>query len=133
MVNAFFLIIPVIRHVSEEKIFPGSATHVRISGRRPPTPCSIRSSSGYARRSSSISRRPPVPIASRLVIWGCYTMVTEKTAHLLMLKVREAMESSGNHPMDGTVYVDEFVPGGFEKGKIGRSYDTIKKKAVTVV
>lgn len=59
--------------------------------------------------------------------------VTEKTARLFMLKVREAMESSGNHPMDGTVHVDEFVLGGFEKGKIGRSYDAKKKKAVTAV
>ncbi len=45
--------------------------------------------------------------------------VTEKTARLFMLKVREAMASSVNHPMDGTVDVDEFVLGGFEKGKIG--------------
>lgn len=59
--------------------------------------------------------------------------VTEKTARLFMLKVREAMESSGNHPMDGTVHVDEFVLGGYEKGKIGRSYDAKKKKAVTAV
>lgn len=59
--------------------------------------------------------------------------VTEKTARLFMLKVREAMESSGNHPMDGTVHVDEFVIGGVEKGKVGRSYDAKKKKAVTAV
>ncbi len=59
--------------------------------------------------------------------------VTEKTARLFMLKVREAMASSGNHPMDGTVHVDEFVLGGFEKGKIGRSYNAKKKKAVTAV
>ena len=44
--------------------------------------------------------------------------VTEKTARLFMLKVREAMESGGSHPMDGTVHVDEFVLGGHEKGKI---------------
>lgn len=59
--------------------------------------------------------------------------VTEKTARLFMLKVREAMESSRNHPMDGTVHVDEFVIGGVEKGKVGRSYDAKKKKAVTAV
>ncbi len=59
--------------------------------------------------------------------------VTEKTARLFMLKVREAMESSGNHPMDGIVHVDEFVIGGAKKGKIGRSYDAKKKKAVTAV
>jgi hypothetical protein len=32
--------------------------------------------------------------------------------------------------MDGTVHVDEFVLGGVEKGKIGRSYETKKKKSV---
>lgn len=57
--------------------------------------------------------------------------VTEKTARLFILKVREAMESSGDHPMDGTVHVEEFVIGGVEKGKIGRSYDSKRKKAVT--
>ncbi len=35
--------------------------------------------------------------------------------------------------MDGIVHVDEFVLGGVEQGKIGRSYDTKKKKAVTAV
>lgn len=59
--------------------------------------------------------------------------VTEKTARLFMLKMREAMESSGNHPMVGIVHVDEFVLGGVEKGKIGRSYNAKKKKAVTAV
>ncbi len=59
--------------------------------------------------------------------------VTEKTARFFMLKVREAMESSRNHPMDGVVHVDEFVLGGVEKGKVGRSYDAKKKKAVTAV
>lgn len=59
--------------------------------------------------------------------------VTEKTARLFMLKVREAMASSGNNPMDGNVHVDEFVLGGKEEGKTGRSYDAKKKKAVTAV
>lgn len=59
--------------------------------------------------------------------------VTEKTARLFMLKVREAMASSGNNPMDGEVHVDEFVLGGKEQGKTGRSYDSKKKKAVTAV
>lgn len=59
--------------------------------------------------------------------------VTEKTARLFMHKVREAMKSSGNNPMDGAVHVDEFVVGGHEKGKVGRSYDMKKKKAVTAV
>jgi len=59
--------------------------------------------------------------------------VTEKTARLFMLKVREAMVSSMNHPMDGNVQVDEFVLGGYEEGKIGRSYNSKKKKVVTAV
>jgi len=59
--------------------------------------------------------------------------VTEKTARLFMLKVREAMASSKNHPMDGNVQVDEFVLGGYEEGKIGRSYNSKKKKVVTAV
>lgn len=42
--------------------------------------------------------------------------ITEKTARLFMLKVREAMKSSENHPIDGNVHIDEFVIGGQEKG-----------------
>lgn len=59
--------------------------------------------------------------------------VTERTARLFMQKVREAMSSSGNNPMDGIVHVDEFVLGGREEKKTGRSYDAKKKKAVTAV
>jgi len=59
--------------------------------------------------------------------------VTEKTARLFMLKVREAMSSSGNNPMDGNVHVDEFVLGGQDQGKTGRSYHSKKKKAITAV
>lgn len=56
--------------------------------------------------------------------------VTEKTARLFMHKVREAMISSEKHPMDGKVQVDEFVVGGKETGKVGRSYNSKKKKVV---
>lgn len=59
--------------------------------------------------------------------------VTEKTARLWMHKVREAIKSSGNHPMQGNVHVDEFVLGGREKEKVGRSYNAKKKKAITAV
>ena len=59
--------------------------------------------------------------------------VTEKTARFFMHKIREAMKSSENHPMNGIVHVDEFVVGGKEKGKVGRSYDTKKKKVVCAV
>lgn len=56
--------------------------------------------------------------------------VQEKTARLFMHKVREAMKSSGNHPTNGIVHVDEFVVGGHEELKQGRSYDSKKKKSV---
>lgn len=59
--------------------------------------------------------------------------VTEKTARLFMHKVREAMKSSGNNPMDGNVHIDEFVIGGKEEGKVGRSYNSKKKKIVCAV
>jgi len=59
--------------------------------------------------------------------------VTEKTARLFMHKVREAMSSSENYPMDGNVHVDEFVVGGKEEGRVGRSYDGKKKKMVCAV
>ena len=59
--------------------------------------------------------------------------VTEKTARLFMHKVREAMKSSGKHPMKGNVHIDEFVVGGKEEGVIGRSYNTSKKKIVCAV
>lgn len=59
--------------------------------------------------------------------------VTEKTARLFMHKVREAMKSSENAPMNGDVHIDEFVVGGKEKGKVGRSYHSKKKKIVCAV
>jgi transposase-like protein len=59
--------------------------------------------------------------------------ITDKTARLFMHKIREAMKSSENNPMEGIVHVDEFVIGGKEKGKVGRSYDSKKKKIVCSV
>jgi transposase-like protein len=47
--------------------------------------------------------------------------------------VREAMKSSEDFPMKGIVNVDEYVVGGYEEGKPGRSYDSTKKKAVCAV
>ena len=58
---------------------------------------------------------------------------TEKTARLFMDKVREALKSSENHPIEGIVHIDEFVIEGKEKGKVGRSYNIKKKKFETVV
>jgi transposase-like protein len=59
--------------------------------------------------------------------------IGERTARMFMQKVREAMKSSGNHPMKGIVHVDEFVVGGQEEGKVGRSYDSKKKKVICAV
>ena len=47
-----------------------------------------------------------------------------------MHKIRKGMKSSEVHPMDGNVYVNEFVVGGKEDGKPGRGYDSKKKKVV---
>lgn len=43
------------------------------------------------------------------------------------------MASSGNHPIQGSVHVDEFVVGGQESGHVGRSYGGKKKKVVCAV
>lgn len=59
--------------------------------------------------------------------------IQQKTARLFMHKVREAMKSSEDFPMKGNVNVDEYVVGGYEEGKPGRSYDSSKKKAVCAV
>ncbi len=59
--------------------------------------------------------------------------VSRKTAWLFMHKVRIAMESSQSFPIEGIVHVDEFVVGGKEDNKPGRSYNTKKKKIVCAV
>lgn len=61
---------------------------------------------------------------------GVRYCVTGKTARLFMLRVREAMAFSEDHPMDGNVKVDEFALGGYEQNKIGRGYSA-KKNAVS--
>ena len=50
-----------------------------------------------------------------------------------MHKVREAMKSSEQYPMEGEVHVDEFVIGGKEDDKVGRSNDSKKKKIVAAI
>ena len=50
-----------------------------------------------------------------------------------MHKVREAIKSSENYPIEGIVHIDEFVIGGKEKDKVGSSYNSKKKKIVTAV
>lgn len=59
--------------------------------------------------------------------------ITPYTARMFGYKVREAMKSSKKAPMVGKVEVDEFVVGGKEEEKVGRSYDSKKKKAVTAL
>ena len=56
--------------------------------------------------------------------------VQEKTARMFMQKVSETMKSSEDFPMKGIVNVDEYVGGGYQEGKPGRSYSSSKKKAV---
>ena len=43
------------------------------------------------------------------------------------------MKSSENYPMDGKVHKDEFVVGGKEEEKPGRSYDSKKKKFICAI
>ena len=56
--------------------------------------------------------------------------INPKTATLLKDKIQTAMESSGVHPLSGEVHVDEFMVGGPEEDKQGRSEDSNKKKAI---
>lgn len=59
--------------------------------------------------------------------------ISPTTAWTFMHKVRKAMQSSETQPMKGEVHVDEFVYGGKENLKQGRSYDSKKKKIVVAV
>lgn len=54
--------------------------------------------------------------------------ISRTTAWAFMHKVRAAMQSSYSQPMKGNVQVDEFVFGGRENLKQGRSSDSKKKK-----
>lgn len=55
--------------------------------------------------------------------------IREITARLFILKVRETMKSSENHPAEGIAHCDAFVVGAKEKNKLGKSYNSEKKKA----
>ena len=59
--------------------------------------------------------------------------IASRTSWMFMHKVRKAMESSTQYPMSDHIEVDEFVVGGKETGKQGRSYDSKKKKIVCAV
>ena len=59
--------------------------------------------------------------------------INRQTAWLFMHKVRIAMKSSELNPIVGHVLVDEFVYGGKEDLKQGRSNDSKKKKIVAAI
>lgn len=56
--------------------------------------------------------------------------ISRTTAWTFMHKVRSAMKSSKAYPLSGDVQVDEFVFGGKESLKQGRSTDSKKKKII---
>jgi transposase-like protein len=58
--------------------------------------------------------------------------VSQPTAWLFHCKLQQAMQSSGKSPLSGEVHIDEYVTGGPEPGKPGRS-DGKKKKALIMV
>ena len=59
--------------------------------------------------------------------------ISRTTATNFIKKVRVSMKSSASQPMIGQVFVDEFVFGGKEDLKQGRSNDSKKKKIVIAV
>jgi hypothetical protein len=58
--------------------------------------------------------------------------VSQPTAWLFHCKIQQTFESSGKNPLTGEVHIDEFVTGGPEKGKPGRSYGKKKKTLIMV-
>lgn len=56
----------------------------------------------------------------------------QKTCWLFKSKIQDAMRSSGKHPLRGTVHVDEFLIGGPEEGRPGRSQGAKKKVIIAV-
>ena len=57
--------------------------------------------------------------------------IRQKTCWEFKWKIQQAMKSSGNYPLTGTVHVDEFYVGGEEEDAFGRSSSS-KKKLVVV-
>jgi Txe/YoeB family toxin of Txe-Axe toxin-antitoxin module len=55
----------------------------------------------------------------------------QKTCWEFKRKIQQAMRSSKQHPLNGTVHVDEFYVGKYEEGKSGRRLDS-KKRLVVV-
>ena len=59
--------------------------------------------------------------------------IRQKTCWEFKWKIQQAMKSSGNYPLTGTVHVDEFYVGGEEEEVFGRSSNTRKKLAVVAL
>jgi len=55
----------------------------------------------------------------------------QKTCWEFKWKIQQAMISSQQHPLNGTIHVDEFYVGEYEEGKTGRNLDS-KKRLVVV-
>jgi hypothetical protein len=55
----------------------------------------------------------------------------QKTCWEFKWKIQQAMRSSLQHPLSGTIHVDEFYVGEYEEGKTGRSLES-KKRLVIV-
>ena len=49
------------------------------------------------------------------------------------MEIQQAMKSSGNYPLTGTVHVDEFYVGGEEEEVFGRSSSSKKKLAIVAI
>ena len=58
--------------------------------------------------------------------------ISQKTAWLFHRKVQQVMASSGRYPLTGEVHIDEFVIGGPESRKRGRSYGKKKMSLMMV-
>ena len=59
--------------------------------------------------------------------------IARGTAHTFLHKIHSAIQSTESQPMRGKVVVDEFVIGGKESEKPGRSYHSKKKKVVMAI
>ena len=59
--------------------------------------------------------------------------IRQKTCLEFKWKIQQAMKSSGNYPLTGTVHVDEFYVGGEEEEVFGRSSNSKKKLAVVAL
>jgi len=59
--------------------------------------------------------------------------VQQNTAWLFRQKVQKAMESSGNHPLEEEVHVDEFEIGTPKQGQQGRAHSETKMRVVIAI